>query len=377
MAIVLFEDSQWHHFLPLVYTRPVGDLRCGILTQSERWSMIMKDAVHHETREYLRELFPPATNSNYQINARLLPAENIIAAIQELGNDETLTTQDIVLAQRGNGQHIKSFQGEVKMLCTPPDIFSNSETCTRFDFAMLTKGKVSGAVHESVTIIGDTSQLFLEEGAVVTASIINTKSGPVYLGKDSEVMEGCMIRGPFSLGEHAQLKMGTKIYGSSNVGPHCKVAGEISNSVFWGYSNKAHDGFVGNSVLGQWCNLGADTNTSNLKNNYGKVKTWSVQQEQYIDTGLTFCGLLMGDHSKCGINTMFNTGTVTGVCANIFGGGFPEKWIPSFSWGGPQGMVKYRLEEALETAAAVMGRRNLPLTEADRSLLTHLHHNAR
>ncbi|MFM7106735.1 MAG: glucose-1-phosphate thymidylyltransferase, partial [Flavobacteriales bacterium] len=248
---------------------------------------------------------------------------------------------------------------------------------TRFDFAMLTKGKVSGAVHESVTIIGDTSQLFLEEGAVVTASIINTQSGTVYLGKDSEVMEGCMIRGPFSLGEHAQLKMGTKIYVSTNVGPHCKVGGEVSNSVFWGYSNKAHDGFVGNSVLGQWCNLGADTNTSNLKNNYGKVKTWSVQQEQYIDTGLTFCGLLMGDHSKCGINTMFNTGTVTGVCANIFGGDFPEKWIPSFSWGGPQGMVKYRLEEALETAAAVMGRRNLPLTEADRSLLTHLHHNAR
>ena len=376
MAIVLFEDSQWHHFLPLVYTRPVGDLRCGILTQSERWSMIMKDNVFHETREYLRELFPPAPNSDCRINARLLPSENIIAAIQQLANDESLVKDEIILAQRGQGKHIQPFQGEIKMLHTPADIFSYSDTCTRFDFELLTKGKKSAPVHESNTIIGDKSSIFLEEGAVVMASMINTLNGPVYLGKNSEVMEGCMIRGPFSLGEHAQLKMGTKIYGSTNIGPHCKVGGEVSNSVFWGYSNKAHDGFVGNSVIGQWCNLGADTNTSNLKNNYGKVKTWSIQHEQYINTGLTFCGLLMADHSKCGINTMFNTGTVTGVCANIFGGGFPEKWIPSFSWGGPQGQVRYRLEEALETATAVMSRRNLPFTEADRKLLTHLHHNA-
>ena len=377
MAIVLFEDSRWHAFLPLVYTRPVGELRCGILTQAERWAWLMNSPVYHQTREYLHELFPPVMQCDFEINSRLLPSENVIHAIQSLGSDEVLVSNEIVLARRGNGRHQKSLDGKLNMLMAPTDIFGSSDTCTRFDYELLTKGRTSLSIPEGVTVIGDKDQIFLNEGAIISASIINVTSGPVYLGKHSEVMEGCMIRGPFSLGEHAQLKMGTKIYGSTNIGAHCKVGGEISNSVFWGYSNKAHDGFVGNSVIGQWCNLGADTNTSNLKNNYGKVKTWSVQSEQYMDTGLTFCGLLMGDHSKCGINTMFNTGTVTGVCANIFGGGFPEKWIPSFTWGGPQGMVKYRLDEALETAAAVFGRRNMTLTDADRTLLTHLHQNAR
>jgi UDP-N-acetylglucosamine diphosphorylase/glucosamine-1-phosphate N-acetyltransferase len=234
---------------------------------------------------------------------------------------------------------------------------------------MLCAGRISQPLSETNRLLGSPELLFIEEGASVECSILNTKTGPIYVGKDAEVLEGCMLRGPLAMCEHSVTKMGTKIYGATTLGPHCKVGGEINNSVMFGYSNKGHDGFLGNSVIGEWCNLGADTNNSNLKNNYGIVKIWNYDTENYENTGLQFCGLFMGDHSKSGINTMFNTGTVVGVSANIYGAGFPEKFIPSFSWGGADGMMTYRAEEAIDAAERMMKRRNIELTYEDEQIL--------
>jgi UDP-N-acetylglucosamine diphosphorylase/glucosamine-1-phosphate N-acetyltransferase len=241
------------------------------------------------------------------------------------------------------------------------------------DFQWLTKGRKSQPLSKTNTLVGPAENIFLEEGARVECSILNTETGPIYIGKEAEVMEGCIIRGPFALGEHSAMKMGAKVYGPTTLGPHCKAGGELNNSVLFGYSNKAHDGFLGNSVIGEWCNLGADTNNSNLKNNYAVVDVFSYRESRLVDTGLTFCGLIMGDHSKCGINTMFNTGTVVGVFANIFGAGFPRQFIPSFSWGGATGFTDYKIEKALEVARLVMERREIPLTETDREILTHIY----
>ena len=249
------------------------------------------------------------------------------------------------------------------------DIFSKNGDAIKQDFDLITKNKTSLHLSKSNTVIGDPKLIFLEEGAIVEASILNTTAGPIYIGKDAEVMEGSMVRGPFALGEHSALKLGTKIYGPTTVGPHSKIGGEVNNSVIFGYSNKGHDGFLGNSVIGEWCNLGADTNNSNLKNNYSSVKLYNYSKKAMLDSGLQFCGLIMGDHSKCGINTMFNTGTVVGVGANIFGGGFPPTHIPSYSWGGADGMMEYQFEKMIETADRVFQRRNLFISELDISIL--------
>ncbi|MGQ3015625.1 MAG: glucose-1-phosphate thymidylyltransferase, partial [Flavobacteriales bacterium] len=210
------------------------------------------------------------------------------------------------------------------------------------------------------------------DGAVIEGAIINVSKGPVFIDRDAEIMEGSMVRGPFYLGEHSQLKMGAKIYGACAFGPHVKVGGEVNNSVIFGYSSKAHDGFLGNSVLGEWCNLGADTNNSNLKNNYAQVKLWSYVKEGFVNTGLQFCGLIMADHSKCGINTMFNTGTVVGVSANIFGAGFPRNFLPSFSWGGPQGMQEYQVKQAVQTAELVFARRGMVFDDTEKELFAEI-----
>jgi UDP-N-acetylglucosamine diphosphorylase/glucosamine-1-phosphate N-acetyltransferase len=251
------------------------------------------------------------------------------------------------------------------------DIFTMNESAMSDDFQLLTKGKKSLPISSTNRVINPGS-IFLEEGAKVECTMLNASAGPIYIGRNAEVMEGAMIRGPFSLGEQSQLKLGSKIYGATTIGPHCRVGGEVSNSVIFGYSNKAHDGFLGNSVIGEWCNLGADSNNSNLKNNYSQVKMWNYREENYINTGLTFCGLMMGDHSKCSINTMFNTGTVVGVSANIFGTGFPPKFIPSFSWGGSDGFKTYRLEEAVEVASRVYERRGMKLADAEQKILKYL-----
>ena len=243
------------------------------------------------------------------------------------------------------------------------------------DYELLTKGRKSTELSSTNTIIGD--RVFAEEGVEVEAAILNSKNGPIYLAKGSSIMEGSMVRGGLSLGEYSQLKLGTKIYGAVTIGPHSKVGGEVNNSVIQGYSNKGHDGFLGNSVIGEWCNLGADTNNSNLKNNYDEVKLWSYAKKGFERTGLQFCGLIMGDHSKCGINTMFNTGTVIGVSSNIFGSGFPRNFVPSFSWGGASGFVEYKLDKALKTAEIVFGRRSVELDATERQILTHIYEQTR
>ena len=367
MHITLFEDNSWSKFLPLVYTRPVGDLRIGILKISEKYQKLFQAEVHHETRVFLHGLFPPAKQEpDIRINARLLPTEELCAAINALAANESLMYQGVMLAQKKQQNEMPQVEVEFKgvplLIQQITDLFALNSEALRLDYEMLTKSKKSAPLDPSNTIIGSVDLVYIAPGSKAYASTFNTLDGPIFIDEDAEVMEGSHIRGPFYLGEHSQLKMGTKIYGATTIGPHCKIGGEVSNSVIQGYSNKAHDGFIGNTLLGEWCNLGADTNTSNLKNNYSKVRVWSYFDNQYSDTGLTFCGLIMGDHSKCGINTMFNTGTVVGVCSNIYGGGFPPKHIPSFLWGGSEGVVEYQWSKALDTIARVLQRRNLDLT---------------
>ncbi|MEO1714969.1 MAG: glucose-1-phosphate thymidylyltransferase, partial [Bacteroidota bacterium] len=252
------------------------------------------------------------------------------------------------------------------------EIFSQNGAALRSDYEKLTRNRLSEALPESNTLIGPKNQLFIEPGASVEGAILNTKTGPIYIGKDAAVMEGAIIRGPFALGNNGVVKLGAKVYGPTTIGPFAKIGGEVNNSVLFGYSNKGHDGFLGNSVIGEWCNLGADTNNSNLKNNYAEVRAWNYKLEGFIPTGLQFCGLIMGDHSKCGINTMFNTGTVVGVSANIFGAGFPRNFVPSFTWGGPSGMSTYRVKKAFETAERVMVRRKKELDKVERDILEHV-----
>jgi UDP-N-acetylglucosamine diphosphorylase/glucosamine-1-phosphate N-acetyltransferase len=252
------------------------------------------------------------------------------------------------------------------------DLFKLNGIAIQQDFELLTKDRDSESLSGTVNVFGD-HPVFIEHGAKLEYVTLNTSNGPIYIGKNAEVMEGSLIRGPFALCENANVKLGAKIYGPTTVGPHSKVGGEVNNSILMGYSNKGHDGFLGNSVLGEWCNIGADSNTSNLKNNYAEVRLWDYQTEGFAKTGLQFCGLMMGDHSKCGINTMFNTGTVVGVSANIFGSGFPRNFVPSFSWGGSKGFVTYKTNKAYEVAEKVMERRGQTLTEQDKGILDHVY----
>lgn len=382
MVTVLFEDNQWKSFLPLVFTRPVGEIRIGIYTIAEKWSKQLNCEVSHRTREHLRELFPGTKEKDVLlINARVLPTPDLVEAVSTLQHGQALLGNGLLIAMRASSEKEEEYQtaidfsGEIILLENVTDIFSKNAKAIDLDLPLWKKENEIGEVHPSNTVIGDAKNIYIAKGAAVYASILNCNEGPVIVCKDGEIMEGCMVRGPFVLGEHAALKMGAKIYGATTFGPHCKVGGEVSNSVIFGFSNKGHDGFIGNTVMGEWCNLGADTNTSNLKNNYSKVKIWNYDLNNYGDTGLTFCGLIMGDHSKSGINTMFNTGTVVGVCANIFGAAFPEKHIPSFSWGGAEGFESYQLDKACETAQRMMARRNIEFTDAHRRLFAALQTN--
>ena len=378
MQIVLFEDHLWSRFLPLVYTRPVGELRMGMMTMAQRYARSMNTEVVHDTRLPLQALFPIASaQMQLHVNARLFPTASFLNEIKSMAPGDVLKKDDIVLARcidihKEITEQILESSSELIWLDRATDLFTLNAMAMKYDFELMPKTQRTESIHSSNVVIGDPTMLFVHESAKVYASTLNTNDGPIYIDADSEIMEGSHIRGGFYLGEHATLKMGTKIYGASTIGPQCKVGGEISNSVFYGHSNKAHDGFVGNSLIGEWCNLGADTNTSNLKNNYSNVSIWSYEKADYADTGLTFCGLIMGDHSKCGINTMFNTGSVAGVNANIFGGGFPDKHIPSFSWGGPDGWEVYDPQKALATIEKVMQRRSQTLTESMRQLLLHI-----
>ena len=378
MNVILFDGPFRAQLLPLTFTRPVCELRIGILTVREKWEKYLESATSTLTEDYLQKKYPLQSGAdNLLVHGAVCPTPALADAIKGLEIGQQLVKGQMLLAVRLPNtvdsfldirEDAISFDSEITVIQHPWDIFAQNGSELNADFALLTKGRTSVSLSKTNTIIGK-YPVFLEEGANVEASILNTTAGPIYIGKDAEVMEGSLIRGPFSLGEHSQVKMGAKIYGPTTIGPHSKVGGEVNNSVIIGYSNKGHDGFLGNSVLGEWCNLGADTNTSNLKNNYDEVRIWSYVTKSFARTGLQFCGLIMGDHSKSGINTMFNTGTVVGVSANIFGSGFPRTFVPSYSWGGASGFIDYRIDKALEVAQRVMERRGLVLNEVEESII--------
>ncbi|WP_031427541.1 GlmU family protein [Flavimarina sp. Hel_I_48] len=382
MNYILFDGKARKQLLPFTFTRPVADLRIGILTIREKWEKHLSAPTSSLTEKYLSEKFQlKETNDNVLINASFLPTEELVTSVKELKTREALAYADEIVAYRSEkAENQANFDAFNVKNCPEEAIFKINHTWDLFslngraieeDFKLLTHGRTSQPIPDGVHCINK-ENIFLEEGAVVTFASLNASGGPIYLAKNSEVMEGCLIRGPFSLGEQAAVKMGAKIYGPTTVGPFSKVGGEINNSILMGYSNKGHDGFLGNSVLGEWCNMGADTNTSNLKNNYAEIRLWDYEKEGFEKTGLQFCGLMMGDHSKCGINTMFNTGTVVGVAANIYGGDFPRNFIPSYSWGGSAGMTTYRMDKAFETIKIVMQRRHIDFDDREQRILQHI-----
>jgi UDP-N-acetylglucosamine diphosphorylase/glucosamine-1-phosphate N-acetyltransferase len=385
MNFILFDDERYSNFLPLTHTRPVSEMRCGILTITQKWEHHLKVKVSYKTALHLQEKYPlNVKEDNVFINSGLFPSNELLEAILNLQIGQYLLKDNTLLAFRCNLEEANQFNfedkksnatailfnSEVKMLSQVWDIFSLNDWAIRDDFERVTTGRDSHTLNSSNTLIGN--QIFIEEGAKVNCSILNSDAGPIYIGKDAEIMEGCIIRGPLALGNHAVLKMGAKIYGATTIGDGCKVGGEVNNSVLFANSSKAHDGFLGNAVLGEWCNLGADTNNSNLKNNYEEVKLWSEAKKTFVKTGLQFCGLIMGDHSKSGINTMFNTGTVVGVSCNVYGAGFPRNFIPSFSWGSANGFMEYKLNKAMDTASRVFARRNIPFDEVEQKIMSHV-----
>ncbi len=384
MNYILYDGGVGDSLLPFTFTRPVADIRLGITTLREKWEFFLGQKTSTLTRDYLSEKFPLTTQEeNILINGSVIPDRDLAARIRKLNDGEALVRDDVMIAMFVHAREIENldesepkaieWENALRRVAHVWDIYAMNNDQLREDFSVLTAGRKSMPLPATNFVQGDPALIFLEEGAKVEYAFLNTLNGPVFIGKDAEVMEGAKIRGPFALCAHATVKMDAKIYGGTTIGPHCKVGGEVSNSVIFGYSNKAHDGFLGNSVLGEWCNLGADTNVSNLKNTYEPVKLWSYVTEHFENTGRQFCGLMMGDHSKTGINTMFNTGTVVGVFANIFGDGYQRNHIPSFSWGGKQGLTHYNLKKAFQVAKAVFARRNKVFDETEEKILTHIY----
>ncbi len=379
--IILFDDKYYSDLLPFTFTRPACEIRIGILTIREKWEAIMNTLCSHLTRDHLTKKFPlHLEEENLLINGRVLPDEHLLHSINELQHHEALVWDGTLVAVKLKKEAVNSFDPDNYSLYNvkqnnkdplsiryPWNIFSYNGVALSRDFEHLTQGRTSANISNTNQIFGS-HECFAEEGARLEYVTINTENGPVYIGNNAEIMEGAVIRGPFALCSHAVVKLAAKIYGPTTLGPYVKAGGELNNVVFFGFSNKVHDGFVGNAVIGEWCNIGADSNSSNLKNNYKEVKVWNYTTQRFINTGLQFCGLLMGDHSKCGINTMFNTGTVVGVSANIFGDGFPRTFIPSFSWGGANGFKTYQLNKALEVAEQVMNRRGQQLNDAEKQI---------
>ncbi|MEM8999267.1 MAG: GlmU family protein [Bacteroidota bacterium] len=382
MNYILSDGHYRDAMLPFTFTRPIADIRIGILTIREKWERYLSTEVTTMSSAYLSEKFPLKTAAeNVVINAPFLPSQDLVEKIHALRLGEALVTEGEIIAYCTENPEAAfslssyrsiAFKNAVVTVKNPWDIFSKNGKVLQADFELLTRGRESHPISSTNTVIAP-EHIFIEEGATVACSILNASTGPIYIGKGAEIMEGCVIRGGLALCDHAILKMGAKIYGPSTFGPHCRIGGEVNNTVAFGYSNKGHEGFLGNSVLGEWCNLGADTNTSNMKNNYAEVRLWSYGTEGFARTGLQFCGLMMGDHSKCGINTMFNTGTVVGVSANIFGSGYPRNFIPSFSWGGASGFTSYLPKRALETAKTMMARRGLVLDSKERAILEEVY----
>jgi UDP-N-acetylglucosamine diphosphorylase/glucosamine-1-phosphate N-acetyltransferase len=381
MNYILFDGPARNALLPFTFTRPVADILIGIMTIRQKWEMRLGSTTTTLTEEYLSDKFPMVElENNVMINASFLPNAILVEMIQDLEPNQVIFKGEEVVAfytQEDQEEvdfdsyEIIEYSEDCLTVQNTWDIFSKNDAAIREDFEFLTEGRKSQAIPKSVNVIAP-ENIFIEEGAKLEFVTLNASTGPIYIGKDTEIMEGSVIRGPFALCEGAVVKLAAKIYGATTVGPHSRIGGEVNNSVISAYSNKGHDGFLGNSVLGEWCNIGADSNNSNLKNNYEEVRLWSYETEGFAKTGLQFCGLMMGDHSKCGINTMFNTGTVIGVSANVFGTGFPRNFVPSFSWGGAAGFSTYITKKAFETARLVMSRRNVDFDEKEEAILEHV-----
>lgn len=386
MHYILFDCDWRQELLPFTHTRPVADIRCGIFSFRERWERQLATQTYSLCPDYMQNVFSAGENkgSRILINGASRATASLALQIKALPPGYKLLQNDTLIAahcienfpfeklkEAVAGFRVIEVNEEVELLYKVWDIFSKNGAAIAADFAEIGSNRHSAPLPSFVTAISP-ENIFVEEGAIIGPCIINASGGPVYIAKEAEIMEGCLLRGPIALNEHACLKMGAKVYGGTTIGPGCKVGGEVNNVVFFANSNKGHDGFIGNAVIGEWCNLGADTNCSNLKNNYDEVKIWSEQAGKLIDTGLLFCGLLMGDHSKSGINTMFNTGTVVGVSCNIYGSGFPEKFVPSFSWGSADNMQSYRFDKAMDTAQRMMARRQRELSAAEISMYAFL-----
>ena len=382
MNIILFDDPTIRvDLLPLTFTRPVASIRIGILTIAEKWAKYLSNSPSFSTEEYLSKKFPcNLTADNYWINGAVCPDAQLVKAITSLKPHEELVKDSRVIALRTPEDEIpevisgtvREYSENLTIIDHVWKIFQLNGAQIREDFKLVTKNRKSAGINDKHTRTYSEENIFVEEGASIRAAVLNAENGPIYIGKNTHIHEGALIRGSFALCEGSHVNMGAKVRGDTTVGPFSKIGGEVSNTVLFGYSNKAHDGFLGNSVIGEWCNLGADTNTSNLKNNYEPIKIWNYAKGGFKDTGLMFCGLIMGDHSKCGINMMFNTGTVVGVSANIFGDGYPRTFIPSFAWGGASGFATFQLNKALETATKAMERRNLLVDESDKEILKHI-----
>lgn len=381
MNFILFDGPRRNHLLPFTFTRPVSEIRVGILTLRERWEAYLKDSVSSLTEDYLSIKYPVnIKGKNIFIDASVLPNDDLLKAVKSLNNGEVLKLGDLTIAYSSDSAKsddeltyftIAEFAGELVQINNTWDIFDKNADILQSDFDFITKGRKSQPISETNQLIHP-ERIFLEEGAKVEFSILNATDGPIYLGKNSEIWEGSLVRGALALCNNAIIKMGGKLYGATTIGPYSKVCGEVSNSVIFGYSSKGHEGYLGNAVLGEWCNIGADSNNSNLKNNYAKVRLWDYATERFEQTGLQFCGLMMGDHSKTAINTMFNTGTVIGVNSNIYVPGFPRNFVPSFSWGGASGFTAYQPAKAFDAAKVMMARRGVEFNEVEADILTHV-----
>ena len=381
MNYILFDGPARNALLPFTFTRPVADILVGIMTIRQKWELHLGSTTTTLTEEYLSDKYPMVElEGNVMINASFLPNAILAELVSNLEPNQAIFKKDEIIAfyTSENQEEVDFDTYEIIVynddcitIENTWDIFSKNDVAIREDFELLTQDRRSQSIPKSVNVIAP-ENVFIEEGAKLEYVTLNASSGPIYIGRDAEIMEGSVIRGPFALCDNAQVKMASKIYGATTVGPYSRVGGEVKNVVIFAYSNKGHDGFLGDSVLGEWCNIGADSNNSNLKNNYEEVRLWSYQTEGFAKTGLQFCGLMMGDHSKCGINTMFNTGTVVGVSANIFGSGFPRNFVPSFSWGGASGFTTYLTKKAFETAKLVMARRNIVFDEKEAAILEHV-----
>lgn len=381
MNYILFDGPARNALLPFTFTRPVADILVGIMTIRQKWELHLGSTTTTLTEEYLSDKYPMVElEGNVMINASFLPNAILAELVSNLEPNQAIFKKDEIIAfyTSENQEEVDfdtyeiiEYNDDCITIENTWDIFSKNDVAIREDFELLTQDRRSQPIPKSVNVIAP-ENVFIEEGAKLEYVTLNASSGPIYIGRDAEIMEGSVIRGPFALCDNAQVKMASKIYGATTVGPYSRVGGEVKNVVIFAYSNKGHDGFLGDSVLGEWCNIGADSNNSNLKNNYEEVRLWSYQTEGFAKTGLQFCGLMMGDHSKCGINTMFNTGTVVGVSANIFGSGFPRNFVPSFSWGGASGFTTYLTKKAFETAKLVMSRRNIVFDETEAAILEHV-----